>query len=180
VSDYLTDAEQLARLRALWERYGTPLLVVLVLAAAAAVGWRWYQSNVEARIQHVSDLYAEFQQADGEGVILVSLRAGGTGISLQAADYVFILDPWWNPAVEDQAVDRVHRIGQTNNVFVYRMITRGTVEDRIQRLKAEKRELFDQVVGGFSPDFDPARLFGKLSALIGLGEDSESGWIEER
>ncbi len=121
----------------------------------------------------------EFQGAQGSGVILVSLRAGGTGISLQSADYVFILDPWWNPAVEDQAVDRVHRIGQTNNVFVYRMVTRGTVEDRIQRLKAEKRELFDQVVGGFSPEFDPARLFGKLSSLIGLSEYSEGEWMDD-
>jgi superfamily II DNA or RNA helicase len=121
----------------------------------------------------------EFQSSQGSGVILVSLRAGGTGISLQSADYVFILDPWWNPAVEDQAVDRVHRIGQTNNVFVYRMVTQGTVEDRIQRLKAEKRELFDQVVGGFSPEFDPARLFGKLSALIGLSEYSEGESMED-
>lgn len=115
----------------------------------------------------------EFQESSGSGLILVSLRAGGTGISLQSADYVFILDPWWNPAVEDQAVDRVHRIGQKNNVFVYRMITQGTVEDRIQKLKSDKRELFDQVVGGFSPDFDPLRLFGRLSALIGLDEKFE-------
>lgn len=116
----------------------------------------------------------EFQESKGAGVILVSLRAGGTGISLQTADYVFILDPWWNPAVEDQAVDRVHRIGQKNNVFVYRMVTRGTVEDRIQKLKSDKRELFDQVVSGFSPEFDPIRLFGRLSALIELEEEAES------
>lgn len=66
MSDYLTDEEQLARLRAWWERYGTPLTVALVLAVAAVLGWRWYQSNVEERIQRASDLYAEFQQADGE------------------------------------------------------------------------------------------------------------------
>ena len=70
--------------------------------------------------------------------MLVSLKAAGTGITLHAADYVFLLDPWWNPAVEDQAVDRVHRIGQTNTVFVYRMVTAGTIEERIQALKADE------------------------------------------
>ena len=77
-----------------------------------------------------------FQSTKEPAVILVSLRAGGTGISLHAADYVFLLDPWWNPAVEQQAVDRVHRIGQDRRVFVYRMITQGTIEERIQQLKS--------------------------------------------
>lgn len=66
MSDYLTDEEQLARLRAWWERYGTPLIVALVIGAAAVFGWRWYQSSVDERIQRASDLYTEFQQADGE------------------------------------------------------------------------------------------------------------------
>ena len=68
----------------------------------------------------------DFQSASGAAAMLVSLKAAGTGITLHAADYVFLLDPWWNPAVEAQAVDRVHRIGQTNTVFVYRMVTAGT------------------------------------------------------
>ena len=63
--------------------------------------------------------------------MLVSLKAGGTGITLHAADYVFLMDPWWNPAVEDQAIDRVHRIGQDKTVFVYRLVTQGTIEERI-------------------------------------------------
>src|SRR5450759_293223 len=73
----------------------------------------------------------QFQTAQGAAVMLVSLKAAGTGITLHAADYVFLLDPWWNPAVEDQAIDRVHRIGQTNTVFVYRMVTAGTIEEPV-------------------------------------------------
>ena len=111
---------------------------------------------------------ADFQEAEGAGVILVSLRAGGTGITLHAADYVFILDPWWNPAVEDQAVDRVHRIGQNRTVFVYRMITEGTIEERIGRLKSAKRELFDQLVGGLDDMSDFRHYFRTLSDLIAL------------
>ena len=109
-----------------------------------------------------------FQNAPGAAVMLVSLKAAGTGITLHAADYVFLLDPWWNPAVEMQAVDRVHRIGQTNTVFVYRMVTAGTVEERIQALKADKKMLFDRVVGDMSGDFDLSRHFQSLRTLIEL------------
>jgi superfamily II DNA or RNA helicase len=109
-----------------------------------------------------------FQGTAGAAVMLVSLKAAGTGITLHAADYVFLLDPWWNPAVEMQAVDRVHRIGQTNTVFVYRMVTAGTIEERIQALKASKKLLFDRVVGDMSGDFDLGRHFHSLRTLIEL------------
>jgi hypothetical protein len=109
-----------------------------------------------------------FQNTPGAAVMLVSLKAAGTGITLHAADYVFLLDPWWNPAVEMQAVDRVHRIGQTNTVFVYRMVTAGTIEERIQALKADKRMLFDRVVGDMSGDFDLSRHFQSLRTLTEL------------
>lgn len=111
---------------------------------------------------------ATFQQAKGPAVILVSLRAGGTGITLHAADYVFLLDPWWNPAVENQAVDRVHRIGQDRRVFVYRMITQGTIEERIQQLKKEKRELFENTLGHLGSAKDLAEHFGDLEELAKL------------
>ncbi|HYC72633.1 MAG TPA: DEAD/DEAH box helicase [Opitutaceae bacterium] len=110
----------------------------------------------------------QFQTASGAAAMLVSLKAAGTGITLHAADYVFLLDPWWNPAVEDQAIDRVHRIGQTNTVFVYRMVTAGTIEERIQALKAEKKQLFNQVVGGAAGDFEWTKHFTSLNALIQL------------
>ena len=83
---------------------------------------------------------AAFQSGQGE-VFLISLKAGGTGLNLTAADYVIHLDPWWNPAVEDQAADRVHRIGQDRPVTVYRLVTEKTVEEKIVGLHAEKREL---------------------------------------
>ena len=81
-------------------------------------------------------------------VFLISLKAGGTGINLTAADYVIHLDPWWNPAVEDQAIDRAHRIGQTRPVTVYRLIARGTVEEQILALHADKRALVANVLEG--------------------------------
>ena len=88
-------------------------------------------------------------------LFLISLKAGGLGLNLTAADYVFILDPWWNPAVEAQAVDRAHRIGQTRPVFAYRLIARGTVEEKILKLQQSKRELADAILsasGGMMRD----------------------------
>jgi SNF2 family DNA or RNA helicase len=114
-----------------------------------------------------------FQAAQGAAIMLVSLKAAGTGITLHAADYVFLLDPWWNPAVEAQAVDRVHRIGQTNTVFVYRMVTAGTIEERIQALKASKKDLFDRVVGGLGGDFDLSQHFTSLRSLVTLTAHAE-------
>jgi SNF2 family DNA or RNA helicase len=78
---------------------------------------------------------------------LISLKAGGVGLNLTAADYVFILDPWWNPAVEAQAVDRAHRIGQERQVFAYRLIARDTVEEKILQLQQSKRSVADAILG---------------------------------
>jgi non-specific serine/threonine protein kinase len=82
-----------------------------------------------------------FQNDDNCRVFLISLKAGGVGLNLTAADYVYIVDPWWNPAVEQQAIDRTHRIGQTKNIFAYRMICTDTVEDKILKLQDRKRAL---------------------------------------
>ena len=79
-------------------------------------------------------------------VFLISLKAGGFGLNLTSADYCFIMDPWWNPAAEQQAVDRVHRIGQTKNVMVYRLVSAGTIEEKVMDLKESKAALFDAVV----------------------------------
>ncbi|GAA3290674.1 SNF2-related protein [Arthrobacter citreus] len=84
---------------------------------------------------------------DGQApVFLISLKAGGFGLNLTEADYVFLLDPWWNPAAESQAVDRTHRIGQTRNVMVYRMVARGTIEEKVMALKEQKAKLFSSVM----------------------------------
>ncbi len=87
-----------------------------------------------------------FQEDQDCKLFLVSLKAGGQGLNLTAADYIYILDPWWNPAVEAQAVDRAHRIGQTRRVFAYRLIARDTVEEKILALQDRKRELADSIV----------------------------------
>jgi SNF2 family DNA or RNA helicase len=88
-----------------------------------------------------------FEDPDGPRVFLISLRAGGTGLNLTAAAHVIHLDRWWNPAVEDQATDRAYRIGQRKNVFVHKLVSAGTVEERIDDMIAAKRELAQRVLG---------------------------------
>ncbi len=124
--------------------------------------------ELTGRTRDRSEPVEKFQQAPGPAVIMVSLRAGGTGITLHAADYVFLLDPWWNPAVENQAIDRVHRIGQERRVFVYRMITEGTIEQRIQQLKKEKRALFEDTLGHLGSAKDLSEHFEDLEDLAKL------------
>ena len=87
-----------------------------------------------------------FQEDDSCRVFLISLKAGGVGLNLTAADYVYIVDPWWNPAVEQQAIDRTHRIGQTKNIFAYRMICKDTIEDKILGLQEKKRMLAKDII----------------------------------
>ena len=94
-----------------------------------------------------ADVVRTFQDPGGPPVMLVSLKAGGTGLNLTAADHVFLLDPWWNPAVEDQAADRAHRIGQERPVMVYRMVTKDTVEERILELQQRKRAIGEAALG---------------------------------
>lgn len=95
--------------------------------------------NRKERIEH-------FQSDEKCGVFLISLKAGGLGLNLTAADYVFLLDPWWNPAVEMQAIDRAHRLGQIRQVFAYRLICRNTVEEKIAELQGKKKELADAIL----------------------------------
>ncbi len=92
-------------------------------------------------------MVAAFQDAAGPPVLLISLKAGGTGLNLTAADHVFLCDPWWNPAAEDQAADRAHRIGQDRPVMVYRLVSKDTVEERILTLQTRKRALADAALG---------------------------------
>jgi SNF2 family DNA or RNA helicase len=97
-----------------------------------------------------SDRQAEveaFQKDPNIRVFLISLKAGGVGLNLTAADYVFLLDPWWNPAVEAQAIDRAHRIGQENKVIIYKFITRNTVEEKIMLLQSKKMALAGELIG---------------------------------
>jgi SNF2 family DNA or RNA helicase len=88
-----------------------------------------------------------FQAGEGD-LFLISLKAGGAGLNLTAADYVIHMDPWWNPAVEDQASDRAHRMGQTRPVTIYRLITENTIEDKIVALHQQKRDLANSLLEG--------------------------------
>ncbi len=102
------------------------------------------QTPARERLEKVN----RFNEDESIPIFLISLKAGGTGLNLTGADYVIHYDPWWNPAVENQATDRAHRIGQTKHVFNYKLITRGTVEEKILALQRKKKELAELVIGG--------------------------------
>ena len=89
-----------------------------------------------------------FQEDPDCRLFLISLKAGGHGLNLTAADYVFILDPWWNPAVEDQASDRAYRMGQTRPVTIYRLVAKGSIEEKIVELHRSKRDLASSLLEG--------------------------------
>ena len=107
--------------------------------------------QLDGSTKNREELVNKFQQSDEYPVFLISLKAGGTGINLTAADYVIHYDPWWNPAVEAQATDRAHRIGQKNHLFVYKLITRNSIEEKIIELQKKKRALADSVIGVSEP-----------------------------
>ncbi len=106
------------------------------------IGYAYLDGQTKDRQEQVD----AFQADPAKAVFLISLKAGGVGLNLTAAEYVFLLDPWWNPAVEAQAVDRAYRIGQTRNVFAYRVIAKDTVEEKILAMQADKRELADALI----------------------------------
>ena len=101
---------------------------------------------LDGRTRDRAERVARFETDRDCPVFLISLKAGGVGLNLTAADYVFLLDPWWNPAVEAQAIDRAHRIGQTRHVFAYRLIARDTVEEKIAELQSSKKQLADALL----------------------------------
>jgi SNF2 family DNA or RNA helicase len=112
-------------------------------------GWKYalltgQTSNREAEIN-------KFSQNDDVHCFFVSLKAGGIGLNLTAADYVFIIDPWWNPTSEMQALSRAHRIGQDKNVFVYRFISNDSIEEKIQCLQKTKIDLFNTFITANNP-----------------------------
>ncbi len=100
-------------------------------------------TSKEKRLQMVK----EFNEGEVP-VFLISLKAGGVGLNLTGADVVIHYDPWWNLAVQNQATDRAHRIGQTKKVTVYKLIAKGTIEEKIQKLQEKKKDLAEQVIGG--------------------------------
>lgn len=119
-------------------------LLQRVIPRLDAHGWEYHY--LDGRTTNRHDLVNRWNEPDGPPVFLISLRAGGAGLNLTGADHVIHLDPWWNPAVEDQATDRAHRIGQVKPVVAYRFVARNTVEEKVLALQEKKRDLFDATV----------------------------------
>jgi len=103
--------------------------------------------RLDGSTRNRAEVVRQFQEDDEVSLMLISLKAGGTGLNLTAADHIFLLDPWWNPAVEDQAADRAHRIGQERPVMIYRLVAEGTVEEKILVLQQQKRGVADAALG---------------------------------
>jgi SNF2 family DNA or RNA helicase len=123
-------------------------------------------SYLTGQITRREEVINEFQNNPEIRVFLISLKAGGTGLNLTAADYVYLVDPWWNPAVENQAIDRCHRIGQDKHIVAIRLICEGTVEEKIMKLQASKRELIHELI---KPDGTFVKSFNKDELLSILG-----------
>ena len=111
----------------------------------------WAYDMLTGQTQHREQVIAHFQQSAGTQFFLISLKAGGVGLNLTAADYVFLLDPWWNRAAEEQAIARAHRIGQQRSVFVYRFVAAATLEEQILTLQDRKQSLIDSVMPFITP-----------------------------
>ncbi len=125
-----------------FSQFTSMLAIVRDRLDRAGIVYEYLDGQTRKRKQHVD----RFQSDDACPLFLISLRAGGLGLNLTAADYVFILDPWWNPAVESQAIDRTYRIGQTRHVMAYRLVCKDSVEEQILRLQERKRNLADAIL----------------------------------
>ena len=108
---------------------------------------QWPVFYLAGHTENRGELVRQFQSAEGAAVFLISLKAGGFGLNLTAASYVVLFDPWWNPAVENQAIDRTHRIGQTNKVIAYRLLIKNSIEEKIRELQKQKKALAEDVLG---------------------------------
>lgn len=117
----------------------------LIREAVKAREWRHFY--LAGDTENRGELVADFQATKGAAVFLISLKAGGFGLNLTAASYVALFDPWWNPAVENQAIDRTHRIGQTSKVIAYRLLIKGSIEEKIRKLQQQKSALAQDILG---------------------------------
>jgi SNF2 family DNA or RNA helicase len=128
-----------------FSQFVTHLALVRKALDAKGISYQYLDGSTPVKERRVA--VDAFQAGEGD-LFLISLKAGGTGLNLTAADYVIHLDPWWNPAVEDQASDRAHRIGQQRPVTIYRLVTKATIEDKIVELHKHKRDLADNLLEG--------------------------------
>jgi superfamily II DNA or RNA helicase len=141
--EQLSDLREEGHKALVFSQFTSLLAIVRDRLDARNVNYEYLDGATRDRQAHVE----RFQNDPACELFLISLKAGGLGLNLTAAEYVFLLDPWWNPAVEAQAVDRAHRIGQTKPVFAYRLIAKDTVEEKVLELQKTKRELADAILG---------------------------------
>lgn len=123
----------------------------LELLQAKIQAEKWKFSVLTGKTTDRQEVIRQFQDDSTNHIFLISMKAGGVGLNLTSADYVFIIDPWWNPAVENQAINRAHRIGQDKKVFVYRFITENSIEEKIQILKSRKSALAEKFISSNNP-----------------------------
>jgi SNF2 family DNA or RNA helicase len=166
-ADILTEMLENRHKALVFSQFIDHLSIIRALLDEKKIPYQYLDGSVSAAQR--KERIAAFQAGAGE-VFLISLKAGGSGLNLTAADYVIHMDPWWNPAVEDQASDRAHRIGQERPVTVYRLVMKGSIEEKIVALHKDKRDLADSLLDG-------ADASGKLNAseLLGLLRDSGKG-----
>ena len=160
--DLLTEVAAEGHRALVFSQFTSFLALVRKRLDAEGVRYQYLDGRTRDRAARI----AAFKEGD-DPAFLISLKAGGFGLTLTEADYVFVLDPWWNPAAELQAIDRTHRIGQDKNVMVYRLVSADTIEEKVVALQQRKRDLFDEVLG------DDGELAAPLSAddirgLLGL------------
>ncbi|MCK4543219.1 MAG: DEAD/DEAH box helicase, partial [Spirochaetales bacterium] len=148
----------------IFSQYVRVLKILEELLEKEYIGYAYLDGSVPNKKR--KKIIKDFQENGEIKVFLISLKAGGVGINLTEADYVFLVDPWWNPAVEAQAIDRTHRIGQTRHVFAYKFISEGTVEEKILTLQEKKKELVRNIIS------EDTSMFKNLSPdqILGLFE----------
>jgi SNF2 family DNA or RNA helicase len=140
--DHLGEVAEEGHKALVFSQFTSLLAIVRERLDAAKITYEYLDGATRDRQQRVE----RFQNDPDCRLFLISLKAGGLGLNLTAAEYVFLLDPWWNPAVEAQAVDRAHRIGQTRQVFAYRLIAKDTVEEKVLQLQNSKRDLAAAII----------------------------------
>jgi len=123
----------------------------LELIRSGIQSYNWKYSMLTGQTVQRGEIIKDFEKDPENRIFLISLKAGGVGLNLTSADYVFIIDPWWNPAAENQAISRAHRIGQNNHVFVYRFITQNSIEEKIQQLQNRKSSLAEKFISSNNP-----------------------------
>ncbi len=145
----------------IFSQFTSMLSLVKERLESEGISFEYLDGKTRNRQEHVRN----FQENDDINVFLISLKAGGTGLNLTKAEYVFLLDPWWNPAVENQAIDRCYRIGQTRHVIAYRMICKDTIEEKIMALQADKQVVSDSIihVDTVTKSFNKAQIEALLS-----------------